>query len=432
MSARPRSRLLTPTNIVLFLLCVMYFITYIDRVNVSTAAGAFRTELQLNNVQIGFVFSAFAYPYLLFQIIGGWVGDRFGARKTLTVCGLIWAGSTIAVGFVGGFLSLIAARIALGFGEGATFPVATRVMSDWSRKENRGYVQGITHASARLGNAATPPLVAGLIGLWNWRGAFITLGLVSLLWTAVWGFYFRDKPADHRGMTQKDLDELPPYGSLREEETTPWGPLVKRMVPVTIVYFCYGWTLWLFLSWIPQFFQQSFKLQLKDSALLASGVFFAGVVGDSLGGVLSDRILRRTHNLLLARRNLVVVCFLGSAGCLLPLMFTRDQNTIVLCLCGGFFLVEMTIGPMWAIPMDIAPKFSGCASGLMNTGSALAAILSPPVFGYLVDITRSWQIPFLGSIGLLIFGSGLAFWMNPDRPFLLENSVELERRKVTS
>jgi MFS family permease len=401
----------------------MYFITYIDRVNVSTAAGAFRKELHLSNVQIGFVFSAFAYPYLFFQIIGGWMGDRFGARKTLTICGLIWAVSTIAVGFVVGFVSLIVARVALGFGEGATFPVATRAMSDWSRKEDRGYVQGITHASARLGNAVTPPLVAGLIGLWNWRAAFIALGLVSLLWALVWGFYFRDNPADHRGMTHKELDKLPPYVSQRHKETIPWGPLVKRMIPVTIVYFCYGWTLWLFLSWIPQFFQQNFKLQLRDSALLASGVFLAGVLGDSLGGILSDRIFRRTRNLLLARRNLVVICFLGSAACLLPLMFTRDQNAVVLCLSGGFFLVEMTIGPMGAIPMDIAPKYAGSASGLMNTGSALAAILSPPVFGYLVDLTHSWQIPFLGSIGLLVFGSIFAFWMNPDRPLVLEDSM---------
>ena len=82
MSAHPRSRFLRPTRLVLFLLCLMYFITYIDRVNVSTAAGAFRKELHLSNVQLGFVFSAFAYPYLLFQIIGGWMGDRFGTRKT--------------------------------------------------------------------------------------------------------------------------------------------------------------------------------------------------------------------------------------------------------------------------------------------------------------------------------------------------------------
>src|ERR1700719_3016321 len=108
------------TTRVLGLLCVMYFITYVDRVNVSTAAIVFGKEFALSNTQIGFVFSAFAYPYLVFQIIGGWVGDRFGPRRTLAVCAVIWAGATVMTGLAGGFVSLIIARLLLGLGEGAT------------------------------------------------------------------------------------------------------------------------------------------------------------------------------------------------------------------------------------------------------------------------------------------------------------------------
>src|SRR3954469_481616 len=89
------------TSIVLFMLCLMYAITYVDRVNVSTAAAAFRTELHLNNTQVGFVFSAFAYPYLVFQLIGGWVGDRFGARPALTVAGIVWAAAAVVMGILG-------------------------------------------------------------------------------------------------------------------------------------------------------------------------------------------------------------------------------------------------------------------------------------------------------------------------------------------
>src|SRR5271169_6508104 len=101
------------TTRVLGLLCAMYFITYVDRVNVSTAASEFGKELDLSKTQIGFVFSAFAYPYLLFQIIGGWVGDRFGPRRTLTVCSLIWAGATILTGLSGGLISMVIARVLL-------------------------------------------------------------------------------------------------------------------------------------------------------------------------------------------------------------------------------------------------------------------------------------------------------------------------------
>src|SRR5256885_3533911 len=107
-----------PTTVVLVLLCLMYGITYIDRVNVSTAAAVFRKDLGLNNTQVGLVFSAFAYPYLIFQIIGGWVGDRFGARLALTVAGVIWASATILTGMVGSLTTMILARVMLGFGEG--------------------------------------------------------------------------------------------------------------------------------------------------------------------------------------------------------------------------------------------------------------------------------------------------------------------------
>src|SRR6266540_3240491 len=151
------------TNVVLFLLCLMYAITYIDRVNVSTAAAAFREELHLTNTQVGLVFSAFAYPYLVFQIIGGWVGDRFGAHRALTLAGIIWASATVLMGLAGGLMSILVVRVMLGFGEGATFPVATRAMSDWTPAGKRGFAQGITHSAARLGNALTPPLIAWLI-----------------------------------------------------------------------------------------------------------------------------------------------------------------------------------------------------------------------------------------------------------------------------
>src|SRR5215510_9235687 len=109
-----------PTTLVLFMLCLMYGITYIDRVNVSTASAVFRKDLNLTNTQVGLIFSAFAYPYLVFQILGGWVGDKFGARRALTIAGVIWASATVLMGAVGGFASMIAVRLLLGFGEGAT------------------------------------------------------------------------------------------------------------------------------------------------------------------------------------------------------------------------------------------------------------------------------------------------------------------------
>jgi len=185
------------------------------------------------------------------------------------------------------------------------------------------------------------------------------------------------------------------------------------MLPVTAVYFCYAWTLWLYLAWIPMFFLHSYKLDLKTSALFSGGVFFGGVVGDALGGIVSDHLYQKTHNLDRARRNLVVFGFLGSLIFMAPILFLHNVTWAALCLSLAFFFAEFTIGPMWAIPMDIAPRFSGSASGLMNSGSALAAIISPLVSGYVIDKTGNWELPFLGSIGLLLIGSVLAFLMKP-------------------
>src|SRR5215467_1943260 len=377
-------RIFSSTNLVLFMVCLMYGLTYIDRINVNTAGPSLQRDLHLSTVRLGWVFSAFGWAYLALQVHGGWLSDRFGARKTLTICGIVWAGATIMMGLSAGFASMIVARVILGLGEGATFPTATRALSDWAPASLRGFVQGITHAFSRLGNTLTPPLVSWLIWKTSWRGSFIILGLVSLVWAVVWWLYFRDDPAQHRGITAQELQKLPNYAArmARRKEPVPWGPLIKRISPVTAVYFCYGWTLWLYLTWLPQFFKNTYHLELKKSALFSAGVFLAGVLGDTLGGIVSDYVLHRTGNRNRARRDLIIVGFLASFIFMLPVMLSHNLNLVAVCLSAAFFFAECTIGPFWAIPMDIAPRYSGAASGLMNVGSALAAAVSPLVAGY--------------------------------------------------
>lgn len=423
----PAKRRVSASNMVLFLLCLMYFVTYLDRVNIATAGGEIMKDLGMSNTQFGLILSAFAYPYAIFQVIGGSVGDKFGARRTLLVCGLIWASATILTGLVGGLISLFLARVLLGFGEGATFPTATRAMQNWTAPGKRGFAQGITHAFARLGNAVAPPIVAFLIYQFGWRIGFVILGVASFAWVVVWYAYFRDDPKDHPAITPEELAVLPPPSKVGAKQTVPWGRLTRRMLPVTVTYFCYGWTLWLFLGWLPSFFKLNYGLDLKNSALFASGVFFAGVVGDTLGGVFSDRILKKTGNLKLARLSVIVVGFLGAAASLTGVFFTRDLTLVALLLSSGFFFAELVIGPIWSVPMDIAPKYSGTAAGLMNTGSAVAAIISPIVFGMIVDMTGSWTLPFAGSIGLCLLGAGLAFTMHPEQPFVEAPEVPLGR-----
>lgn len=411
-----RLQRLTTPNAILLLLCVMYLLFYVDRVNISTAAPLIKSDLHLSNTALGLAFSAFAYPYAIFQLIGGWLGDKFGPRRILGLSGLIVCAATALTGLVGGLGALFLARLALGFGEGASFPTATRAMASWTPEKSWGVAQGITHSASRIGNALTPPLIAALIAWLSWRASFVILGAASLFWVAIWIWYFRDEPRQHPGLTAAELARLP--ARAQGPRAVPWLRLARRMVPVTAVDFCYGWTLWLFLSWIPSFFFNSYHLDLKHSALFSSGVFFAGVIGDTVGGIVSDRLLRRTKSLVTARRNVIVVGFLGAFVCLLPVVLIHDVTVAAAGLSLAFFFAELIVAPIWSVPMDIAPRYAGSASGLMNFGFGLAGIISPFAFGYAIDLTGSWTYPFLGSIALLLVGAVLAFQMHPDRPLV--------------
>jgi sugar phosphate permease len=393
----------------------MYAINYIVRVNVSTAAAAFKDELHLSNTDLGEIFAAFGYAYLVFQIASGWISDRIGPRLALTFSALIWSGATVFIGLASDMRQMWFGRLVLGLGVSA-LPMATRAMSSWMPPGKRAFAQGITHSAARLGSAVTPPLVAWLIALVTWRGSFVVLGIASLVWAGVWGWYFRDNPAEHGAITPAELAVLPKHRSRHAHKTepVPFFRLARRMALVTVVYFCYGWTLWFFLAWIPQYFLHSYKLRLTNSSLFAAGVFFGGVMGDVLGGVVSDRVFEKTGDRKKARRNLVVFGFLFSLVMMIPIILIHNLTTAAIFLSLAFFFAEFTVAPMWAIPMDIAPKFSGFASGFMNSGSALAAIISPVLAGMIIDRTGNWELPFVGSIALLLFGAILALWMKTD------------------
>jgi MFS family permease len=411
-----RSGRLSAPAAVLMLLCAMYFLYFVNRVSISTVAPLIKADLGISNTQLGLVFSAFAIPYAVFQLIGGWIGDRLGARLTLALCCGIVALSTVLTSAVSGVASLVTVRLALGFGEGAGFPTATRAMASWTPRESWGFAQGIVHSFSRIGNAVTPALMAGLLMFSSWRGSFAILGVASLPWLIVWTWYFRNDPREHPAITAAELARLP-VGVSRGAPTVPWLRLAQHIFPVTMVDFCYGWTLWLFLTWVPAFFFENYHLNLQASAMFTSGVLLAGVIGDTVGGVVSDRLLRRTGSLIVARRSVIVVGFLGAFVFLLPVVLIHDLTVAAACLSLAFFFAELIVAPIWSVPMDIAPRYAGTASGMMNFGFALAGFVSPSSFGYLVDRTGSWVVPFIASIVLLLVGAVLASRLRPDMPF---------------
>ncbi len=426
MNARVHRLRLGIRHLVLFVLCLMYFAAYVDRVNISVAGPLMRRELGLTPVELGFIFSSFAYPYAAMQIAGGWAADRFGPRRVLAALSLLWATATILTGVSWSVGSLLAFRLLVGAGEGGAFPAATRSFMWWLPVRERGFAQGVTHSFARLGGAVTPAVVIAIVTRYGWRESFLVLGAASAGWTAVWLASFRDTPECHPWVRDDELavirqDSEPPRAA---RGSTPWSQLVRRMWLVVVVDFCYGWSLWVFLTWLPSYLSEARGLELNRLALMTTLPLLAGAVGDTLGGVLSDAIYSRTSNLRLARRS-ILVGGLGSAfAFIMPAVVTKSPVAAVTLLAATFFSLELANAVLWTLPLDIAGEHAGTAGGIMNAGFGVAGMVSPVVFGLFIQRTGRYEIPLFISAGLLLAGAVCSLKIDPTATVRVVPSVD--------
>ncbi len=174
-----------------------YMITYMDRVVISSAAPVIRKEFGFSLITMGWILSSFRWSYALFQIPGGWLGDRIGPRRALSLIVTWWSIFTSMTAFAWNAGSMIVIRFLFGIGEAGAFPIATRSLSRWLLPGERGFAQGITHAGSRLGAALTPPLVVLLILHYGWRSAFVIFGVFGIAWATTWFTWYRDTPEQH-------------------------------------------------------------------------------------------------------------------------------------------------------------------------------------------------------------------------------------------
>lgn len=413
---------------VLLLISVMYLITYLDRVNISTAAPLISKEFGFDKVTIGFIFSAFVWAYAAFQVPGGWLSDRFGARGVLAGVVAYWSLMTVATGAAFSAVSFVAVRFLFGVGEAGAFPGATRAMQLWYPRRERGLVQGVTHSASRLGAAIAPPLVVLIMSEFGWRPVFYICGAAGLLWSLWWYLSYRNLPEEHRLVNRPELERIrgldqkgeinPP--PVEKQTNVPWGTLLRspNMWAIMCAYFTYVYCLWIFLSWLPSYLLEARHFTLLKVGLFASLPLWAGVVGDTVGGLATDWLLRISGSAKIGRRVVAIVGLLGCAVCIVPAALTADPYTAVYCLTASMFFLEFTIGPSWAVPMDTGGKYSGTVSGMMNMAGNIGGALSPMVFGFLAQV-GSWQAPFIVAAALLVAGSAVwAFWLDPDKQIL--------------
>jgi len=238
-----QARLVSTTKMIMGLLCGNAVIMYIDRTNMSVAAPVIQHQFGFNNVALGVAFSAFSIAYASFMVIGGRLGDIIGSRKGLTICGIVWALGTVFTGLVGGLVSLVCARFIVGMGESAIYPIFSSVVGRWVPRGRRGLAQGLLHGFGRLGAALSPLIVVTLILDFSWRMAFVILGVVSLLFTAIIWVYLRDDPRLHPGVTAEELESLGYHAQSGDSpealESPPmvWPEFLRRVWPVTAVSF---------------------------------------------------------------------------------------------------------------------------------------------------------------------------------------------------
>jgi len=412
-----RARRSTPNvrHLILFVICLMYFVAYVDRVNISVAGPLMRKDLGLTPIELGIIFSAFAYPYAAMQIAGGWAADRFGPRRVLAALSLLWAAATILTGLSWSVASLLAFRLLVGVGEGGAFPAATRAFTWWLPIRERGFAQGVTHSFARLGGAVTAPLVLAIVARYGWRGSFVVLGAASVAWTALWLVSFRDAPEEHPWVSAAELAAIRAGSDAARAPRgpTPWLQIVRRMWLVTVVDFCYGWSLWVFLTWLPSYLSEARGFALDRIALVTMLPLMAGVVSDTLGGVISDAIYRRTGDLRLARRSVLVAGLGGAFAFIVPAVVTGSALGAVWLLAAAFFFLELTNAVLWTLPLDIAGQHAGTAGGMMNAGFGVAGMISPVAFGVLIQRTGRYDLPLFISAALLLAGAVCSLKIDP-------------------
>jgi len=400
--------------LVLLLISLMYMITYMDRTGISIAAPAMEREFGLSKTAIGVVFSVFLWAYAIGQIPGGWLADRFGPRLVLLIIVPFWSLMTAMTAVAAGLTSLIGIRFVFGLAESGAFPTATRAMQLWFPKAERGIVHGVTHSFSRFAVAIVPFLAVSIMVTLGWRWIFYLFAAAGLLWSAAFYLLYQNLPEKHAGVNQEELarirgldaeGEIRPI-TLHQQLRTPWKTIFRsaNMWYIAAGYCCFYYGTYFFMTWFPTYLVDYRHLSLKTVGVWASLPLLAGMVGDIVGGTLTDKVYRRTGKLKFARRIVAAPAMLASGVCLIPAATAHSAWTAILCLTASLFFLELVISPAWAVPMDVGGEYSGTVCGVMNMAGSLAASLSPIIFGALVQ-RGFWILPFFISAGVLLTGA---------------------------
>jgi MFS family permease len=384
-------------------------ITYIDRVCISSAAGAIRQDLGLTTAQMGWVFSAFTFAYAVFEVPSGWLGDVIGPRKVLARIVLWWSAFTMATGLAWNYASLLVFRFLFGLGEAGAFPNMSRSLARWFPARERGTAHGVMFMGSRAGGAVTPPLVVLIIAAAGWRESFWIFGLLGVVWCIFWLRWFCDDPGNHPRVNTEELalirDEEP------ERQAMQWKSLLNlNLLWICLMYFCYGYSLYFYLTWMPTYLKDARGFSDQQVGIIHGFVLLAAAVASISGGSLTDILARRYG---VARSRRVGAVTLPLSGTLLAgaaLVPDAALAAVLLALAAG--TGDLCLSTCWAICHDVGRDASGTVTGAMNTFGNIGGTLSPLVVGYAVQWWGSWAIPLVVASGVSVLGGILTLMID--------------------
>jgi ACS family glucarate transporter-like MFS transporter len=404
-------------------LAILFFVTalnYASRATLSIAGASAASDLGLNPVTVGYAFSAFAWAYVIGQIPGGWLLDRFGSKRVYALSLLTWSVFVGLQGFVG-WLPLVTAvaslfwlRFLMGLAESPAFPGNARIVAAWFPTSERGTASAVFNSAQYFATVLFAPLMGWTTNAFGWRYAFIIIGALGILHLPLWQFLVYS-PREHPRLSREELDYIERGGGLvmmdssrdqaRKRNDAKWSTLRKLLGNRMLLgiyagqYFITTLT-YFFITWFPVYLIQERGLTVLKAGFIASVPAVCGFVGGILGGIISDHMLRSGYSLTAARKAPIVI------GLLLSMSMIACNYVsavwVVVCIMSLAFLGK-GIGAMgWSVVSDTSPRESaGLSGGLFNSFGNIAGITTPIVIGYIVQGTRSFH-------GALVFVAGNA------------------------
>jgi MFS transporter, ACS family, glucarate transporter len=376
-----------------------------------------KEDLDLDNQSFGYILGAFSLAYALFELPTGILGDRIGPRKVLTRVVLWWSGFTALTGTAFGFVYLLIVRFLFGMGEAGAYPNASIAIARWFPAVEVGRAQSVIWAAGRIGGALTPLLVIPLVHLVGWRMAFFILGVVGSIWAAAWYYWFRDNPSEHKGITQKEIEEIETARKNAPiSHKIHWKTIIKNPNIWLLMIMChlFFYASYFFTNWSSTYFQEGRMMTEDQTKNFISLSYFLGAIGCIVGGFASD-FLSKKFGLKLGRR-IVGVAGLGlSSICFLGAGMTTDNQLAGYLLALCVFLKDLTLPVAFAVCVDIGKRNAGTVTGAMNFAGQMGGFFITIIFGTIVQQTGNFNYPLFLIAGCLIVASALWFFIDPTK-----------------